>query len=369
MRTWISAVVLVAAVFFVAAPKLWSQEARIAEQPAGAAAAAAPATLALAVHAPPTQYASEASALAHRPAVLERFACGDCHGIESGYVMPADHTLIPENECRDCHRVTSGPPPIALHDTMGHESAAVKDCGLCHRQFAEPLRRAPVEQTLCVRCHAADEEPSVLPASHEGRSDAPATCIVCHDTVRLEKPAVPHDVEGWQQCSFCHGPGRLTPLGGAHDAQAAAQCVSCHGVVQPPGTYSRMHTLATEAEGCVSCHATGALAPLPASHDGRSELLCVLCHRPSSDEPPLAPHALTNDGLCTTCHAEGALGSLPFGHATREDEMCTTCHTTPAAAAAPMAHDFGNRTICTSCHAPSAGPAGQLLSGIPSLPQ
>lgn len=362
MRTWISAVVLVAAVFFVAAPKLWSQETGVADQ-----ATAAQATLTLAVHAP-TQDPPEAAALAHRTAVLERFACFDCHGVARGYVMPEDHALMPVNECQDCHQVASSPPPIALHDNMGHESAALKDCGLCHQQFAEPLRRAPVEQTLCHRCHSAEEEPSVLPASHDGRSDAPATCIVCHDTLRLEKPAVPHDVEGWQQCSFCHGPGRLTPLSGAHDAQAASQCDSCHAIVEPPGTYSRMHTLATESEGCVSCHATGALAPLPASHDGRSALLCVLCHRPSSDEPPLAPHALTNDGLCTTCHAEGALGSLPFGHATRDDRMCTTCHTTPTTAAA-MTHDFGSRTICTSCHAPFPGPGGALLGGIPSLPQ
>ncbi len=359
MRAWMSAVVLVAAVFLVAAPKLWSQETRTSSQ-----RTAAPTPTAIAAQ-PPEQGPEEPAPLSHRLTVLRRFACGDCHGVASGFVMPVDHAVMSEGECQDCHRPASGPPPIALHDGMGHESA-LKDCGLCHNRFAEPLRLAPAAETLCYRCHNADKG-NVLPASHAGRSDAPSTCIVCHETRRLDKPAVPHEVDNWQRCSFCHGQQRLTPLGGAHDALASSQCLSCHGVIQPPGTYSRMHTLATENEGCGSCHAAGKLAPLPASHDGRTEVLCGLCHQPSDEEPPLVPHSLSKDGLCTTCHAEGDLGSLSYDHATRTEQMCVTCHAEQPGGVPAIPHDVAKRTICTSCHTPSSSSSDTLFSGSPSV--
>lgn len=349
MRVWISAVVLVAASCLVAAPRIWPQGGGAQARSASQTATAVPRPSGNAVQTP-EQTSSEPRALAHRQTVLQQFACSDCHGVDRGYLMPADHAPMSEGECRNCHRPAPEPPPITLHDNMEHQSTtAFADCGLCHSRFAGQPRPAPATQGLCYQCHGA-ETSKVLPASHAGRSDATSTCIVCHETRALARPSVPHRIDGWEQCGFCHGPGRLTSLDGAHNSQATSQCLSCHDVVQPPRIYSKMHTLSVENGGCGSCHAPGRLSPLPASHAGRPELLCGLCHQQADQGPPQLPHPLAANDLCNNCHTDGRLGGLPSDHAARTEQMCVICHAERPGGVPAIPHTLQNRAACTDCH-------------------
>ena len=351
MKLWASAIVLVAAVVFVASPRILShgrdaqartpgQVAAATQQPDGNSDAT------------PEPTNAEPAGVPHRQSVVQQFSCFDCHGVTRGFLMPSDHAPMPEAECGNCHRTVAEPPPIALHDNR-HQDTPSQDCGLCHTGFAVEARPAPTSQRDCYRCHG-DETDKVLPASHAGRSDATTTCVVCHQTTQVTIPVVPHRTAGWEQCTFCHGTGRLTPLEGAHDTQMNERCLTCHTVVTPPGIYSTMHSLATARQGCTSCHAVGQLAPLPASHDGRSEYLCVLCHQPAAEDAPQVPHSVANNSVCNTCHSTDKVGSLPYDHTTRTDQMCTACHAERPGGVPPIPHALENRGVCMECHAPSA---------------
>jgi hypothetical protein len=350
VKIWASAIVLVAAAFIVASPRIWSHD--------GGAQARTPSQVAAVTPQPtgstnptPGPAAAEPAALTHRQSVLQQFSCFDCHGVTRGFLMPSDHASMTQAECENCHRPAAEPPPISLHDN-GHQNTPSQDCGFCHQGFAAQARPAPTTQQNCYRCHGADTN-KVIPADHANRSDATYTCIVCHQTQQVTVPTVPHRTAGWEQCTFCHGTGRLTPLDGAHATQLNERCLTCHAVVQPPAIYSTMHTLATARQGCTSCHAVGQMAPLPASHDSRSDVLCVLCHPPASADPPQVPHSVADNSACSSCHTTAKVGSLPYDHTTRTDQMCTVCHAERPGGAPPIPHALENRGACMECHAPS----------------
>ena len=293
----------------------------------------------------------ETPALAHRQRVLQRFACSECHGVERGWLMPADHAAMGLGECRDCHRTAPEPAPIALHTTIDHDSGQ-EACGLCHSNLVAPPSSVPTKPPSCASCHSSDAD-QVLPISHAKRSQSTSTCIVCHETTLLAVPVVPHTLDGRERCTFCHGPQRLTLLTGAHKRAAEDQCLLCHATVQDlPNTNTNMRELSKERGGCLSCHAEGRLAPLPGSHAGRAEVLCVLCHSPAHEEPPSGPHALTGQGACNKCHVPQDVGALPASHAARTEQMCVACHKEDRAPAIP--HALEKRGNCENCHAPAS---------------
>ncbi len=294
------------------------------------------------------------SALAHRQRVLQRFACSDCHGVERGWPVPTDHAAIDEGECRDCHQPAPEPSPIALHTTAAQDPVG-EACGLCHGDVAPPTFSVPTNAPICTSCHSTDAD-QVLPISHAGRSQSPATCVICHETKSLAVPAVPHKLDGWERCTFCHGPQRLTPLTGAHKREADNQCLQCHAVVPDlPNTNANMRELSKEQGGCLSCHAEGRLAPLPGSHTGRADVLCTLCHSTAHEAPPSVPHALAGSGACNRCHVPQDVGALPASHTAWTEQMCVSCHKEDRAPAIP--HTLEKRGNCEECHAPSSGRA------------
>ena len=286
MKIWASAALLVAASLILASPWIW-RHAGGAQARAGSHEMLALAPRSAAPTRTPEPTPTAPAPLVHRPDVLQRFACAECHGVDSGWLMPADHASMSEGECRSCHQPAPEPPSITLHEGVGQD-AGTQDCGLCHRSFATAPQPAPTSQQVCVRCHGAQTD-SVLPESHAGRSDAVATCAVCHQEKVLDSPPVPHKIDGWEQCAFCHGPQRLTALAGAHDGADSSKCLTCHEVVNAPRMLSNSHASSAQNELCGSCHAAGAVAPVPPSHDGRAEALCALCHQPVEKDPPLAP--------------------------------------------------------------------------------
>ncbi len=351
MKTRAIAVAAIVAVLLTASALAWSH--------LGGAQARTGSDAVLALTAPATDATStpvpgptEAAPLVHREAVLSKFSCFDCHGVDRGFLMPEDHRTVAATECTNCHKPAPEPPPISLHDSS-HQQSPSEECAACHTTFSAPPRPATITQGVCFSCHGSDTD-KVFPADHAKRSNATTTCIVCHQTTQVTIPAVPHRTFGYEQCTFCHGPGRLTTLEGAHVYQPVERCLTCHQVVQPPPIYTRMHTLATQNQGCMECHAPTAIAPLPASHEGRTELMCALCHQPADEQPPDVPHSLTSTGVCASCHTASQVGSLPWDHATRTDQTCSVCHAERPGGVPSIPHALENRAVCTECHAPTS---------------
>ncbi len=364
MRAVLWALVLLGVISLLATWLLWSEN--ITTRPLVFTATATPtATKAATPQPQPDRERDaepEAADLAHRQTVLQLFSCRDCHRVNRAWLMPDDHSTMPEEECTDCHQAAPEPPSIFLHQTM-EQSAVQEPCGACHSdQVGLPVTvdaagfpsTASAAQGDCYSCHNGGEE-DLLPDSHAENSQALSTCIVCHETQPLDSPAVPHRVDGWERCDFCHGEQRLTPLAGGHEGDVGGQCLRCHTVIQlPPATHRKMVFVAHEEEGCTACHAEGALAPLQDSHVDRAEPLCSLCHNPGDEEepPPIVPHPLARS-TCTSCHSASLIGTLPSDHTDRDEGTCNVCHEEHPEGPPTIPHAVDNRAECTDCHQPS----------------
>jgi cytochrome b subunit of formate dehydrogenase len=169
---------------------------------------------------------------------------------------------------------------------------------------------------------------------------------------------IPHPVEGQEQCDACHGPDGVKPQPADHEGRPVESCLICHqpgaaaepGTETTPGAGGAPGAIPHAVEGreqCDLCHgAEGSLSPLPASHEGRQVETCQLCHKPAGSEavseggmPNPVPHSITEAAYqdCTMCHGEGKVKPSPENHAGFTADSCTTCHQPAAGGAAPEA--------------------------------
>ena len=294
------------------------------------------------------------SALTHRTGVLQQFFCENCHGTDSGWLLPDTHATLQGQTCESCHAPAPEPSPIAIHFVPG-DTATQELCTLCHTDQVQ-LAPRPVAPRIaatqaCASCHG-DDELGAPPEDHAGRSVA--TCSLCHQTQTLAAQAVPHKVEGWEQCSFCHGDGLLAPLKGGHKDLKDDECLRCHDAVRDPPSMPKAMLDHSELKGgCTSCHGEGLVAPLPADHAERTEVTCALCHSATGKKAPLVPHSLIGQRACSSCHASETLVKLG-GHTNLRDEACAACHLESPGGVPSIPHALSGRTNCTDCHAPAS---------------
>ncbi len=86
----------------------------------------------------------------------------------------------------------------------------------------------------CLMCHsgAMEEIPAAPAASHEGRENS--TCLWCHagDAAiqTAEAGAIPHELEGREECSMCHSSGMegMPQSPADHEGRANDSCAMCH---------------------------------------------------------------------------------------------------------------------------------------------
>jgi hypothetical protein len=162
--------------------------------------------------------------------------CTTCHHNSGNQIPP----------CSQCHTNSTdsaelGKPELAhvyhLRCISCHieEQKGPSECSGCHQQAAvEPLSISHplTARGDCLACHAGriSGVPEV-PQDHRGASNS--VCQLCH-TPSPEKTsvnAVPHAVDGWQNCLLCHGEG----IGGAikvpgtdHAGRTNETCLACH---------------------------------------------------------------------------------------------------------------------------------------------
>ncbi len=83
----------------------------------------------------------------------------------------------------------------------------------------------------------------------------------------LQIPAVPHPVEGREDCLACHDAGQIKPFPEDHAGRSNDSCTMCHEL----GEVEAMPAVPHPVEGredCLMCHDTGQAKPFPADHEG-----------------------------------------------------------------------------------------------------
>ena len=97
-------------------------------------------------------------------------------------------------------------------------------------------------------------------------------------------PAMPHGVEGQEQCLMCHNPeGGMMPAPEGHKDLPVESCLWCHATdaaVQTTAPPAMPHAVEGQ-ENCTMCHVEGGVKPPPADHVGRDKQYCTLCHSPA----------------------------------------------------------------------------------------
>ena len=144
--------------------------------------------------------------------------CLQCHQPNAGLrPTPTSHTNLTTDSCLGCHEAAfaGSPYPPIPHPMEGREN-----CFACH-QAGGGLVPAPVDHDwltdpgLCTNCHRG-------PAPVAPAADAPSA--------PPQFPAIPHPIEGREDCLICHQAGGglvASPID--HDWLAdSASCTNCH---------------------------------------------------------------------------------------------------------------------------------------------
>lgn len=125
-----------------------------------------------------------------------------------GVAFGAALTAAP-GQARAQAAAAAGKPPVIAHEAKGREQ-----CLMCHGGAMEGIKAAP--------------------KSHEGRAND--VCLLCHgkDAAIQTKtaPAIPHQLQGRQQCMMCHG-GAMEGIKAApadHKSIDVKNCGLCHSV-------------------------------------------------------------------------------------------------------------------------------------------
>ena len=345
----------------------------------------------------------------------------------------ATHAAPPgETDCLVCH--ASDPLFIAALERdhpipypPGFKGTAREACELCHNMGTAHAATNPIPHPLegmgeCLTCHASGAEGiAQTPADHVGRTDS--LCTMCHAagaptsaTPPAAAMAIPHPVEGREDCLACHKDG----MPADHKDRTNATCTTCHAspVVEPsttpvPGATEPSPTAPAVAmaiphpvegrEDCLACHKDG----MPADHKDRTNATCTMCHAAPLAETPTAvpakpsptatavPAATPTAGAvqpgpsptpaamptptvaptaaptatATAIPAPVVEGPAPIPHALAGMANCQMCHMSGAAAPsqAPASHAEYDASLCIFCHAPPEGtaPLAEQPSDVP----
>jgi hypothetical protein len=280
----------------------------------------------------------------------------------------ADHRFLANDSCAQCH----GPV------TFGSDDSNFCANSTCHGQawpavalnaaFPHPIKlEGKHAQTWCFSCHQGVKKPVYdcarchkPPATHFS-----GKCETCHNPTGFKESAaqsgnmpaaIPHTLEGRDNCLACHDPaGKVKPAPANHKGFDSKSCVACHeprsaAAATPKTTPASATPAAPSAsvpavthplegrENCVTCHdPDGKVKPAPASHKGYDDKQCTTCHAAVTPErksgegaaggPPKISHPLEGRENCVTCHDPGGkVKPAPANHKGYDVKQCSGCH-------------------------------------------
>lgn len=271
--------------------------------------------------------------------------CGFCHQPEAGLKpSPRNHADFGNDGCRACHgdggTLEAGVLQQArpLGPSIPHGVQGREDCLQCH-QPGGGVRPAPVShqglsREACTLCHQAV-------------AGAPASVA---SPVASPYPAIPHAIEGREDCLACHQAGggvRPAPLDHGW-ITSSTDCRNCHvsaigGAPSAPSGPAAYPAIPHPLEGrqdCLACHQAGAgLQPSPLDHAWMtSSGDCRNCHALAAGQLPPGPvmvspypsipHSVAGREDCLACHQAGSgIRPAPLDHAWIADSVdCRNCH-------------------------------------------
>ena len=270
-------------------------------------------------------------------------------------------------------------PGTGTPNPVPHPVGPRTDCTICHGPEGVhpfPNGHETFDQTMCVQCHQMSitigettgaQEPAPQ-ASATAESTAPEP-IVTAEAPASGPPAIPHSLDGRDNCLLCHGESGVKPYPADHEGRTAEQCQACHQpatdgapaaptvapTAAPTATVPAPAPTATTSaptaggipavphsldgrDNCLLCHGESGAKPYPADHVGRTNEACLQCHQPlsadaggdedSSADAPEIPHEnlASLQDQCLTCHFTGSVKPFPSNHEGYTNQMCETCH-------------------------------------------
>ena len=332
--------------------------------------------------------------------VAGRENCVSCHRPDGGVkASPGSHAGFGNDLCLTCHAPRGGTVASSPAGSIPHPLDGWANCGFCHQpgtglkpspqshagfgndgcrachgdggtleagvlQQARPLGPSIPHSVQgrenCLQCHQPGGGVRPTPASHEGL--ASETCALCHQpgapsSASSPYPAIPHPVEGREDCLACHQAGagiRPSPLDHSWITNSS-DCRNCHestvasAPAAPAGAtpYPAIPHPVAGREDCLACHQAGTgLQPSPQDHDWiTSSSDCRNCHAPATEQTsaapsgttpaastpyPVIPHSVTGREDCLACHqAGGGTVPAPLDHGWITDSGdCRNCHQT-----------------------------------------
>jgi len=167
--------------------------------------------------------------------------CAFCHH-KSGEATPP---------CKTCHTPEHDPQNLAK-PALAHvyhvrcigchkeNQIGPTVCAGCHLEAAVPpltLKHPLTDIADCIGCHGSDM-PGIplMPPDHADATNG--VCQLCHkpqlDPEALAKRAMPHEIEGFEECLLCHGEGIAEAPGVPedHTGRTDQMCAMCHMVPQ-----------------------------------------------------------------------------------------------------------------------------------------
>jgi hypothetical protein len=259
-----------------------------------------------------------------------RLECNICHAIPQVVAEGAPPPLISPAK--------AVPEPASHQDSnwiARHRNQFNQTCSVCHDTSNAG---GGDNSSFCSNstCHATSWKYAGL--------DAPGILDVSSPTQAIADQAVPmpHPVAGQEDCLLCHGPKGIRPFPADHADRSQDICIGCHMPLPEPtpaptaeptsaaGAPAIPHSLEGR-DDCLVCHGPNGVRPFPADHANRGNDTCTGCHTsPPGPTPapvvgPGIPHSLEGRDDCLACHASGE-ESVPADHAGRTSAMCTVCH-------------------------------------------
>jgi hypothetical protein len=110
--------------------------------------------------------------------------------------------------------------------------------------------------------------------------------------------AIPHDLEGRDDCLLCHELGGAKPFPEYHEGWTLETRTLCHQVAAPaedeeaeteeaePAAAEDPLSIPHDLEGrddCLLCHDLDGANPFPEDHEGRTSDICQACHKPGGE--------------------------------------------------------------------------------------
>ena len=157
-----------------------------------------------------------------------------CHGtkwVYAGLNAPAIRDLVaPPRE-----------PGTGQPNPVPHPIAADTNCLNCHGPegvIPAPESHASFDITMCTQCHESTLTQQTPATGGSSTPEANATVQATVPAAAGGLPAIPHSLQGRDDCVMCHGESGIKPFPADHAGRTSDQCQACHkpGQAAPAAT-------------------------------------------------------------------------------------------------------------------------------------